>query len=53
MIGPEGGFTDDEVQQALNFGAVAVSWPNTILRIETAAVVFASLLMSRIHRNGL
>jgi 16S rRNA (uracil1498-N3)-methyltransferase len=51
MIGPEGGFTDDEVQQALTFGAVAVSWPNTILRIETAAIVFATLMMSRIHRS--
>ena len=51
MIGPEGGFTDDEVQQALTCGAVAVSWPNTILRIETAAVVFATLMMSRIHRS--
>jgi 16S rRNA (uracil1498-N3)-methyltransferase len=51
MIGPEGGFTDDEVQQAIASGAVAVSWPNTILRIETAAVVFATLLLSRIHRH--
>ena len=51
MIGPEGGFTDDEVQRAITCGAVAVSWPNTILRIETAAVVFATLMMSRIHRN--
>jgi 16S rRNA (uracil1498-N3)-methyltransferase len=51
MIGPEGGFTNDEVQQALTCGAVAVSWPNTILRIETAAIVFATLMMSRIHRS--
>ena len=49
LIGPEGGFTDDEVQQALTAGAVPISWPNTILRIETAAIVFATLLKSRIH----
>lgn len=47
LIGPEGGFTDDEVRLAFSFGAVPVSWPNTILRIETAAIVFATLLMSR------
>lgn len=49
LIGPEGGFTEDEVQGAMSCGAVPVSWPNTILRIETAAIVFATLLMSRLH----
>ena len=46
LIGPEGGFTDDEFQAALHAGARIVSWPHTILRIETAAVVFASHLLS-------
>lgn len=50
LIGPEGGFTEDEVQAAISCGAVPVSWPDTILRIETAAIVFATLLMSRLHR---
>lgn len=50
LIGPEGGFTEDEVEEAFSFGAVPVSWPNTILRIETAAIVFATLLMSRLSR---
>ncbi len=45
LVGPEGGFTDDEVQRGLSAGATPVSWPNGILRIETAAIVFASLLM--------
>ena len=49
LIGPEGGFTEDEVQAAISCGAVPVSWPYTILRIETAAIVFATLLMSRLH----
>ncbi|MFO1002556.1 MAG: RsmE family RNA methyltransferase [Planctomycetaceae bacterium] len=48
LIGPEGGFTNDEVQFAVSGGAVPVSWPKTILRIETAAIVFATLLMSRL-----
>lgn len=47
LIGPEGGFTDNEVQSALEVGAVPISWPSTILRIETAAIVFSSLLLSR------
>lgn len=46
LIGPEGGFTDAELQLALNAGARMISWPHTILRIETAAVVFATQLLS-------
>ena len=45
LIGPEGGFTDTELQLALNAGARMISWPDTILRIETAAVVFAAQLL--------
>lgn len=37
-IGPEGGFTDDEVQQALDAGWQPVSLGPRILRIETAAL---------------
>jgi len=47
LIGPEGGFADEEVVAAISAGAVPLSWPETILRIETAAVVFGALLMSR------
>ena len=46
LIGPEGGFTDAELQAALNAGARMISWPHAILRIETAAVVFAAQLLS-------
>ncbi len=49
LIGPEGGFTDDEIQIAVNAGHKPISWPGSILRIETAAIVFGSLLMSQ-HR---
>jgi 16S rRNA (uracil1498-N3)-methyltransferase len=46
LIGPEGGFTEAEVSSVMNAGAQTVSWPNTILRIETAAIVFAAQLQS-------
>lgn len=43
-IGPEGGFTDAEVERLRVAGAVAIDLGPTILRIETAAVVAAALL---------
>ena len=46
LIGPEGGFTEAEVESAINAGAVLMSWPSTILRVETAAIVFASQLLA-------
>jgi 16S rRNA (uracil1498-N3)-methyltransferase len=50
LIGPEGGFTDNEVATATSAGLQTISWPGTILRIETAAIVFATMLMSQ-HRK--
>ena len=47
LIGPEGGFTEEEVASAVDSGAVPLSWPGGILRIETAAVVFSSLQISK------
>lgn len=47
LIGPEGGFTREEVLQATDYAATRISWPEGILRIETATVVFASLLISQ------
>ncbi|MFH0800695.1 MAG: RsmE family RNA methyltransferase [Pseudomonadota bacterium] len=38
IIGPEGGFTDDEVGLATAAGAIAVSLGAQILRVETAAI---------------
>lgn len=45
LIGPEGGFTEDEVSLCIGNGAVQVAWPNTILRIETAALAFSSAIV--------
>ncbi len=45
LIGPEGGFTDDEVELAVSTAAAApLEWPGTILRVETAAIMAAVML---------
>jgi len=44
MVGPEGGFTPGEVDDALAAGFVAVSLGRRILRAETAAVASAAIL---------
>jgi 16S rRNA (uracil1498-N3)-methyltransferase len=46
LVGPEGGFSDNEVQAMLSFGAKRVTIASHILRIETAAVAIASLLLT-------
>ena len=45
LIGPEGGFSDDEVAQACDQGAVAVGLGPRILRTETAAMVVPALVL--------
>jgi 16S rRNA (uracil1498-N3)-methyltransferase len=48
VIGPEGGFSADEVERARAAGATAISLGRRILRTETAAlVVLAALLYAR------
>lgn len=48
LIGPEGGFTDDEVQKTLDAGFVGVTLGPRILRTETAALVTLSILGSHL-----
>jgi 16S rRNA (uracil1498-N3)-methyltransferase len=43
LIGPEGGFTDQEVEQAVQNGTKLIQLGPHILRIETAAVAIAAL----------
>ncbi len=43
LIGPEGGFTDSEVEEAINAGARRMQLGPRILRIETAVVAVATL----------
>jgi len=45
LIGPEGGFAENEVQRAKDCGIVPISLGRRILRTETAAVVASSLIL--------
>lgn len=47
LIGPEGDFTPDEIQLALEQGYLPVSLGKTRLRAETAGIVASALLMNR------
>jgi len=47
FIGPEGGFTPEEVDRAAQAGCAAVSMGPRILRVETAAVALAACLLLR------
>ena len=44
LIGPEGGFTDEEVELCLQSGVQAISLGPRILRAETASVTALALL---------
>lgn len=44
IIGPEGGFTDKEYNYLINAGFKAYTPINTILKAETAAVLFAGMI---------
>jgi len=46
LIGPEGGFTETEVAAAVAAGARLLHWPRSILRTETAAIVFTAFLQN-------
>jgi 16S rRNA (uracil1498-N3)-methyltransferase len=45
FIGPEGDFTEREINLALRAGCVAVSLGPLVLRVETAAVAAAGFIM--------
>lgn len=51
-VGPEGGFTTDELRTARALGAWPVCLSQTILRIETAAVALAAVLQTRRPAQG-
>ncbi len=48
LIGPEAGFSDEEFGTAQQAGVPIVRFGQTVLRTETAAVVFAALVIDRL-----
>lgn len=46
LIGPEGDFTDAEVEMALKSGFKSATLGNNVLKVETAAIFAASVLIS-------
>ncbi len=52
LIGPEGGFTDEEVTLARAKGAIAVGLGPRILRTETAALVACALILYELGEMG-
>ena len=49
FIGPEGGFAQEEIQEALGQGVRPVSLGRRILRTETAGLAVLSLLMMKLE----
>jgi len=45
FVGPEGGWTDEELTAMEGKGLTAVALTDTILRIETAAIVAAAAIL--------
>jgi 16S rRNA (uracil1498-N3)-methyltransferase len=52
LVGPEGGFTDQEVKLGQSSGAVPISLGRRIFRTETAAVVAVSLILYELGELG-
>lgn len=51
FIGPEGGFSRDEVEQAIAAGAKSITLGHRILRTETAGLAVMSIVMFEIDRD--
>jgi 16S rRNA (uracil1498-N3)-methyltransferase len=52
LVGPEGGWTQEEIERARLAGVGLWSLGETVLRTETAAVVGAALVLARYGRLG-
>jgi len=46
LVGPEGGFTDQELAAAEHAGVIRISLGPHILRVETAAIALAARLVA-------
>ncbi len=52
LVGPEGGFTDEETNLAVEKGATAVHFGPRILRTETAGMIAPALILYELERQG-
>lgn len=52
FIGPEGGFSDNEIEIAVKFGVVPVTLGPRILRTETAGIVASSIILYELGDLG-
>lgn len=52
MVGPEGGFTDEEMKSAVAAGAKTIGLGQAILRIETAAAALLAVMGLPTDRHG-
>ena len=52
LVGPEGGWTDEELAAASSSGFTSVGLGEGILRAETAAIVGAALIRYEFHRSS-
>ena len=52
FIGPEGGWTDEEVAAFASAGATGVKLTSTVLRVETAAVAVAAIVATLVPTPG-
>lgn len=51
LVGPEGGFSDSEIDKALSNGANVISLGKRILRTETASILSVGMLMLHAETN--
>jgi 16S rRNA (uracil1498-N3)-methyltransferase len=51
FIGPEGGWTDDEISAITSADALGVKLTSTVLRVETAAIAVAAIIASLVHTD--
>lgn len=47
LVGPEGGFTEAEVERVRRAGVESFSWGDRVLRADTASVVLAALVLHK------
>ena len=51
IIGPEGGFSESEEEEALALGVQFFKWGQRTLRSDTASVILSALILDRVKIN--